>query len=178
MRLLQIIQSTNEDAAVCTKCGGACCKEQPGITAPAQWGTSAEEIKANLTAAFVTGKWAVDWWEGGTESGGTLNEVYFVRPAAKYVTDFFHGAGHNRECVFLGSEGCALTASERPDGCLQLIPSRNAQDCLPKGAPSKEFYAKAWRSHQKEILAAAGLVGHRPEDRYEDEIQPWSWLRW
>ena len=146
---------------------------QPGVTAPAQWGASAEEIETNLSVSFVTGKWAIDWWEGDTETDGSLDEVYFVRPAAKGVTNLFHGAARNATCTFFQEFGCSLPPETRPDMCLSLIPSTSGS-CWPPGPYKhknlKGDYAHLWRPYQSQILSAAKQCGFEPEDREEDSI--------
>jgi hypothetical protein len=170
--LVQITTQMNLDSAVCSACGGACCKNQPGITAPAQWGASSEEIETSLTEAFKTGTWAIDWWQGDTESDGDLEEVFFIRPAAVGVDALYHGAAYDRRCVFLGDNGCRLTPETRPDGCLLLVPNDDHSECLP--GPVRDYkitYARQWRAYQKEIVAAAHAVGRDfSSDFEEDEV--------
>ena len=177
MTLIQITQECNLNPAICSPCGGACCKMQPGITAPAQWGTNAEEIEANLTTAFATGKWAVDWWEGDTEPDGNLDDVYFVRPAAKNVKNLFHGAARNAVCTFFQEFGCLLLPEARPDMCLSLIPSTSG-GCWPPGPYKHENlkgdYAQLWRPYQAQILGAAKQCGFDPDDRDEDSVDWYS----
>ena len=173
MSLIQISTEMHIDTAICKPCGGICCKMQPGITAPAQWGTTQEERTENLKQAFATGQWAVDWWEGDTDSDGDLEQIYFVRPAAIGVNYLFHGAGRDRACTFLSADGCTLAAEARPDVCLQLIPS-TGKSCDPPGPFEHENlkgeYAHLWRLHQVEIISAAQAAGHDPVDREEDKV--------
>jgi hypothetical protein len=175
MTLIQITTKMNLNPVICSKCGGDCCKYQPGITAPTQWGATREAMTANLAEAFRTGWWAVDWWEGDAVPDGDLDDVYFVRPhAVGFDKDtLFHGAGHDRQCNFLTAAGCSLKPEERPDGCLHLIPEPSHENCLPKGAPSKREYAVMWRPFQDVILAAATAVGASKDDRETDDVQPW-----
>lgn len=181
VQLVQISVKLNLNATICSSCKGACCKYQPGITAPKQWGKTKKEIAENLAVAFAAGRWAVDWWEGDTEPDGDLNDVYFVRPhAVGYDQDtLFHGAGHDRQCNFLGKTGCELAPEARPDGCLQLVPEPLHENCLPKGAPSKREYAVMWRPYQDVIMKAAAAVGASKYDRETDNVTPWwSSSRW
>ena len=181
VRLVQISTELNLNPVICSSCEGVCCKNQPGVTAPRQWGDTTEEMVKNLTSAFASGRWAVDWWEGDTESGGDLNDVYFVRPHAVgyYQDTLFHGAGHDRQCNFLGKTGCELTPEARPDGCLQLVPTPSHKNCLPEGAPSKREYAVMWRTYQDTIMQAAKAVGASKHDRETDDVVPWwSSSRW
>jgi hypothetical protein len=170
--LVQITAKMNLDTAICSACRGKCCKYQPGITAPRQWGTTPEEMERNLAAAFVTGRWAVDWWESDVDPDYWLDDVYFVRPhAVGYDADMiFHGAGHDRQCNFLGENGCELAPEMRPDGCLHLVPNRDHAKCLPPGAPSKKEYARDWRLYQDVIFKAAAAVGASKEDREVDWV--------
>ena len=86
MILVQISTELNLNPTICNKCQGQCCKQQPGISHPKQWGKTEAQILKNLTAAFAEkpySKWAIDWWQGDTDPSYDLDDVYFVRPAAK-----------------------------------------------------------------------------------------------
>jgi Fe-S-cluster containining protein len=178
--LIQISKKMNLNPTVCKACGGSCCKQQPGITLPEQWGSTREEITAAIAAAFATGKWAIDWWEGDVDQKGDLDDVYFVRPHAVGfdAVRIFHGAGQDRQCTFLQKDGCSLTPTERPDGCLLLVPNKDYTNCLPEGIGNvKEKYAWAWRPYQDVIHAAAAAVGASKEDREVDDVSFWSMFR-
>jgi len=175
VQLIQISKEMNLNTSMCAKCGGECCKEQPGITLPQQWGATAEEMLDNLAAAFTAGRWAIDWWEGDVDPDGDLDDVYFVRPhAVGFDADtLFHGAGHNRRCTFLSNTGCTLTAETRPDGCLALIPNKPHTCELKNDDHAKKKYAWAWHPYQDVVLAAAARVGADKADRETDDVQPW-----
>jgi hypothetical protein len=179
MKLVQITEKTNVNQSICGPCGGRCCKYQPGITHPAQWGATPMEMEASLTIAFATGRWGIDWWEGDVNPKGDLESVYFVRPHAVGYdkTRLFHGASYNRRCNFLTDVGCELSPEGRPDGCLHLVPSKDRKCLPPEHKNDKETYAKAWRPYQDVILRAAAAVGASEDDREVDELTPWWGLR-
>ena len=175
--LIQISTELNLAPNICIPCGGACCKMNPGITTPEQWGVSTEIRVDNLRSALASGRYAVDWWEGDTEPGGSLDEVYFVRPAVKGETNVFHGAGRNRVCTFFEqANGCTLPAAQRPDMCLAVVPAAIGK-CDVTGPftheNAKGDYAHHWRPYQAEILEATRLCGASPDDRETDPWQPY-----
>ena len=178
MPLIQISTELNLAPNICIPCGGACCKMNPGITAPEQWGIDSAMRISALRGALASGKYAVDWWEGGTEPDGALDEVYFVRPAVKGETNVFHGAGRNRVCTFFEQvSGCTLAAAQRPDMCLAVVPTVNGK-CDVAGPfiheNAKGDYAHRWQPYQAEILAAAKLCGASPDDKEVDSMYPWG----
>lgn len=172
--LIQITNELNLNPTMCKACKGNCCSRQPGITHPSQWGNTPKKILKNLTDVLSVkpSRWAIDWWEGDTEPSYELDDVYFVRPAARGGHHMFHGAGRNAPCVFLADHGCTLKPHARPSQCLDLIPAmKNKQyHCTHVEGGSKEDYARAWRPYQKEILEAARLAGFNPEDRETDYV--------
>ena len=173
--LIQITKKMNLTPSICGPCGGECCKTQPGATSPRQWGTTAEEMTQNLAAAFITGRWAVDWWEGDVDPNGDLDDVYFVRPhAVGYdAGTIFHGAGRNRQCNFLAKDGCTLKPEARPDGCLHLVPSISHRCELATGEHPKKKYVLEWRPYQDVIMAAAAAVNASKYDRETDQVGTW-----
>ena len=148
--LVQITNELNLNSTMCSACKGGCCKQQPGITHPSQWGKTPEEILKNLS------------------------DVFFVRPAVRGNNHMFHGAGRYAPCVFLADHGCTLKPHARPSQCLDLIPNvKNGKvNCTHVEGGSKEEYARTWRPYQKEILEAAKQAGFDPNDRETDYVPP------
>lgn len=137
---------------VCGACGGNCCKSMPGAAMPSDFGSSAEEIAANLSDAFATGKWAIDWWEGDPrdDGGDDLDRAYFIRPATTGGRGLFDPSWGGR-CVFLGDAGCEIF-ERRPSGCRGLEPS--PPDCKVQHS-GKQDAAIAWLPLHNEILESA-----------------------
>jgi len=116
MSLIQITNELNLKPTLCGRCKGNCCKQQPGVTHPNQWGNTPAKILKNLSLAFSvkpSSSWAIDWWQGDTEPTYELDDVYFVRPAARGGLPLFHGAGRNRVCVFLDGGGSLFMTEYR-----------------------------------------------------------------
>lgn len=65
---------------LCKRCGGECCKFISGGYMPEDFG---EPLLENLTKAFQTGNYAVDWWEGDPTGNDEIECGYYVRPKVK-----------------------------------------------------------------------------------------------
>lgn len=157
---------------ICKKCGGACCKRYPGATIPSQWGKDDKEILENLTKAFKSKKWAIDWCENDPRRGKYEEEdFYFVRPADKeYGDDFLFCPLWKGECVFLTPKGCSLPEEKRPLECRTLIPRKDFK-CIQYF--TKREAAILWIPYRDIILEAAKRSG-RFEERAETEDLFWE----
>lgn len=142
------------NASICTPCGGRCCKTKPGITAPEEWGApDVEVMHMRLAAAFRSGKYAIDWWEGEFPDTDVISPRY-VRPAIegdRGIEDpAWAGSG---SCVFLSGKGCELEHDARPLQCRTLIPSADGKCKAPEGVKHTDTIA-SWIPYQYTINRA------------------------
>lgn len=129
----------------CGSCGGACCKQLPGIASPDDFGApDRDEMRMRLKTAFDSGRWAIDWWEGDPRDGrDELDSARYVRPATKWREGRVRDASWGGACTFFGAVGCELAADERPLGCRSLEPAANHKDCIPHDGDKRDM-AIAW----------------------------------
>lgn len=130
---------------ICKSCGGACCKDAPGIYDPTQF---EPDMYNNLKAGLLGGLITIDWWEGDPrQSNGSFLQVFFVRPAAKgYEGDVRHPLWTG-ECTFLTEYGCILEHDSRPIVCQALIPSEDGK-CTCDTRFNKRNMSIAWIPYQ------------------------------
>ncbi len=160
---LNVVQP-NESKDTCEKCGGACCKNYPGLATPEQFGApDRKTLYQNLLKAFRSGEWVVDWLEPGK-----YDKTYFPRPniidkyTGKPYGDVYHGMwGGEGPCIFHGDKGCEKEFDERPAQCQSLVPNKNFECEHKSEIGSKYSMAIKWAPYQNEIEQAA-------EDVYED----------
>jgi len=154
----------------CNKCKGECCKGFPGDTVPKQWKVDGKIDWKKIKQALISKRWVVDCiyidYQSEDEAYGNLP---FIRPAhegSKYVLDTDIPLDHKSACTFLGDSGCTLPTSDRPAGCLLLIPylvehPGGRLDTLCGYPPEigsvtfKIFAAKAWLPYRRELMAMA-----------------------
>lgn len=164
------------NTALCTACGGYCCKNYPGITDPADWSPTLnkDEMIVNLAAALKSGKWSIDWWEGDPRGKvGKKHRVsvgYFVRPAVKgnegRMKDALWGG---RECSLLTEKGCSLPYEKRPIECRLLVPAKKfPDDCtypekLDGKIVGKQVLSVRWIPYHDVIRAAFIAAGGDPD---------------
>ena len=108
--------TTNENASICSPCGGRCCRIAPGLAIPSDF---KKPLKESIAAAIKTGRWCLDYGEADER----LPETYFVRPAVMGKEGQAVHPSWGGECTFLGDEGCSLAFFERPFTCRDLVPA-------------------------------------------------------
>lgn len=136
---------------ICKRCGGKCCKAMPGGCLPEDFG---ESLLENLTKAFKTGNYAVDWWEGDPTGNDEIECGYYVRPKVKGV-DRIYDPSWGGECIFFtNGKGCELSPSERPANC-RLLEPKETGNCKLHGV-EKDKIAIAWIPFHDIIHKAAG----------------------
>jgi hypothetical protein len=125
---------------ICKACGGRCCQGMPGIAFPEDFGLPATEA---LKAAFASGQWAIDWWEGDPRPDQhQYCQVYFVRPAVKGKEGQLRDPSWGGACTFLTISGCSLEPEKRPRQCRELEPDMTFK-CDSHGYGKREA-ALAW----------------------------------
>lgn len=165
---LVIINQSNEQ--MCRVCGGECCQRYPGSTSPEDWGAPDKEtMLSRLVAAFRTGKWAIDWWEGDPLDDGTEHDCvqcgefingYYVRPATikpKYQYSL-RDPSWGGVCVFWSKNtGCWFALDKRPEGCRVLKPNKPGR-CLSPSDSNKHGHAIRWMDYHDVIFEAERLA--------------------
>lgn len=133
--------------SLCKPCGGKCCKSMPGAAHPHQF-----PQPEDVVSALESGLWAVDWWEGDARPGqDELSATYYLRPATKGSEGQRLDASWGGECTFLTPSGCELAPTQRPRGCLNLVPSR--EGCASSdGTNDKRVAAIAWIPRAHELI--------------------------
>lgn len=150
---LPVIQD-NQNADLCTPCGGKCCKAIPGIYWPEDFGGDHDEVIANVRAAIAEGKTTLDYWEGVT-----TDDMYYVRPATKGMEGASIDPSEGGECTHLKATGCALTWAARPTQCRALEPKPGRKPSTlaceaPPAYATKLAAAKAWQGYDLFAIAA------------------------
>jgi Fe-S-cluster containining protein len=143
---LPVIQD-NQNADLCTPCGGKCCKSIPGIYWPEDFGSDRDAVIANVRVAIATGKTTLDYWEG-------KRKLFYPRPAIKGKEGVAIDPSWGGECTHLTAAGCALTWATRPAQCRSLEP--RPRGACHSAAPfdSKYEAAKAWLPYNLTAIAA------------------------
>ena len=93
-----------ENADLCTRCGGLCCRSHPGMY-------------------LDPGQFLEAW--GIKPEVGALRELFKRVPLKMKVcmgVPIPRPRNSEKGCVFLGEGGCTLPREKRPLGCLALIP--------------------------------------------------------
>ena len=150
-----------ENAALCTTCGGKCCKRMPGEMIPedvCRMYPSAT-LHGSVNAALASGKIVVDWWEGDPRDISYDAEDYmdrcgYLRPRA-YTDDplSVKCGSWGGSCNFLGVEGCELSPEMRPLSCSLLEPQEDGS-CLMHDGGGKKAAALAWLPYQDLVWGA------------------------
>ena len=111
---------------MCVRCGGGCCRLQPGHCLPSEFG-SAEAVKA----ALDSGKYAVVL---------LLDSCIIARVVRPHYKEPYRKVG----CIFHQANGCELLWPARPYGCRMLRPrERDGEHCEPEGISIEEA-ARMW----------------------------------
>jgi hypothetical protein len=131
------VVSKNENAALCSACGGGCCKTMPGGSSPEDWGApDLALLRTRLKPALADGAWVVD-------------RAGYVRPAVKN-TDFSDRDRRWGTCVFLHDDGCAFPYELRPFGCRDFTPQAGwPYACYSAcGQAHPDALAKLWEPYR------------------------------
>ena len=114
----------NNEHAVCAKCGGACCKQIPGIAAPHDFLTAEAGLDVGRICEMVIGgRWCFDCWDGDPRLDvDEVSNVPFLRPAVGGSEGEVFERSYGGHCIFHGTGGCELVFAQRPLECRGLIP--------------------------------------------------------
>lgn len=105
-----------QETEMCVRCGGGCCRRQPGHCLPSEF-ESAQAVRE----AVVSGKY-------------TIVLLLDAQIMARVVRPHYKEPGRRVGCIFLQSDGCELQFADRPYGCRMLRPrQRDDELCTPEG---------------------------------------------
>ena len=138
----------NQNAELCTPCGGKCCKRQPGKYVPSDFGASKDEITANVRAALATGLTTLDYYEAHDD----MPDIYFPRPVIVGHEGKKVHASWGGPCTHLQPAGCALTFERRPFQCRILQPSAGGVCSMPTEYRTTWAIASMWVEYQLDRL--------------------------
>jgi len=153
------------NASICGPCGGACCRQGPGTTAPQDFGSSPQEMLESMILRLSSGMWiaeryfspfVIDDGESVTHVIADVSEILAIRPGTKRT-----GA-----CVFWQSgKGCTIFDT-RPTGCRTLVPvaSHVLDHACRQPHADGVALTRSWIEHQPEVLAAVLATGVTPQD--------------
>lgn len=154
-----------ESSAMCGSCGGKCCKNLPGSTHPDEWGDNPQQIRNAIVEALLSGKWAVDCWDGDPRPGKSWDDddalscAMYVRPRRKGAPVWDKAWSDGRHpCILLTPTGCSLSHDARPSECRGLVPHpEGAMKCESSEEFDKRQNAIAWIPYQGIIDEALNL---------------------
>jgi len=125
----------NENPAMCTKCGGLCCRAAPGRYHPTQLGLPGELAKDQLRSAVEDG--LIEVFD--RLAVGFKGPAYYLalRPARmkKQVSPYPSEDAYPpiQPCRHWSESGCELGAEKRPLECQFLVPmEREGGPCVCK----------------------------------------------
>jgi Fe-S-cluster containining protein len=148
-----------EDAGLCTKCGGLCCKRAPGRYSPAELETNGELTTGQVVTLLNAGYHAI------TTSFVTL----FGTQAAALFHIAARGVGkpalslcHNdMRCVYLDGNGCSQSLELRPFECAVMVPASSISRCsLPDGVSMEALWPSRQAVLREAIEAFSGNDWH------------------
>jgi len=150
---------TYEHHELCAECGGKCCKQMPGEMSPGDVMRHfcCNSLLAAVTSALVSGRFAVDWWEGDPRTGcDELGRGYYIRARAKTDTGLMCPSWGGR-CTFLRDDGCELPPDLRPLTC-RLLEPKEGDACELHNGGGKNAAALLWLPHHDLILRAVRVA--------------------
>lgn len=146
----------NESVEACKKCGGRCCKRNPGICHPRDF----EDNWGNMVKAIECGKYTIDSWD---DDWGD-NDIYYIRPMVKGREYEMPHYSHGGECIFLADNGngCELKFEDRPLGCRMLTVGTKVENKYKCVSLFDNYeYAEQWISYQDKLKEYIKKYEHR-----------------
>lgn len=188
----------NENRELCSKCGGRCCKNLPGIYSPQDLFGNIPIKKENIKSLVMeTDYLSIDKWEADEEYN---KELYYLRPKVvkssetislpdifkstlKIVSDMMNTDPQRKVhfaypipgyvCYFLGKDGCKLSYDKRPQNCRDLVPKENGFCYCEKAneldITEKLYYAKLWEPYSDMIKSVADDIIYGED--FEDYVE-------
>ena len=152
-----------DNTPVCTSCGGACCKNMPGIAFPSDFGLPSIEGEQKLKDAFLSGKWTMEVYVGNP----FLFYTRIVRPAVKGYEnilisgsriDAMKGVYSVGVCSLLMENGCPLETNMRPHQC-QFTEPQETRPCPYHGLSDiRKEAASLWFPFQALLESIAPIA--------------------
>ena len=138
----------NENHAICSACGGTCCKHYAGCVYPDQFPNITKEL---LTDLILDG-YCFDCWKGNpTDAPEYENKTaYFLRPKHKDRPYDIMDRSWGGECSFLINDRCKLPFDKRPLMCQALKP-KEGKECKCPDDIGKRTAAIAWLPYNELI---------------------------
>lgn len=125
----------NENFAICSSCGGVCCKRAAGIYHPEQ----VKDILENIDTFDGFGKThQIDCWSGNPD-------IFWLRPVHTNSVGKIRDDSWGGQCVNLTDNGCTLSFDERPLQCQKLEVDTN-RNCSV--GMSKKDMEELWQPYQ------------------------------
>jgi len=146
------VYSEHIDLTTCKRCGGACCKAEPGTAAPEDFGApDVEQMRQNMLDALRSRRWVVGHayrpfvaMDGSTiVVPASLSDVLlYLHPAQK----------RTGSCVFWSRCGCDIFET-RPTGCRTLRPAMGiaGPECEQSAANARAFVV-GWSQFQQIVM--------------------------
>ena len=159
-----------ENASICSKCKGGCCKRSPGIVHPddiiKKYGDITPDV---IVDKYLKEGYYLDYWEGvfTKEDGSEVysketSTLYFLLPRSEYVskTQAVYPSWGGR-CNFLTENGCSLEFKERPFQCRVLIPQEDFNcNYTTEQKASKRHLVEAWLEYQEVLIKSIDLYNN------------------
>ena len=155
---------SNEDAALCARCGGDCCLTRPGIEEPERFTLMPDPVAA-LSAGLASGVLTIEVHYGKPYTPGITTPepgciIYYPRPSRYCECTVAPPDGVPADaCHHLTTTGCRLPFEQRPRACRALTPQTDFNCQSDWG---RREAALAWFTHQDIILAAIAVAGSTP----------------
>jgi hypothetical protein len=145
------------ETAACKSCGGACCKQAPGLTSPEDWGApNRDEMVRRIAVALRSTNYGIDWWDTDVE----LDKTLYIRPATAKgrASRKMRDPSWGGRCALHTDAGCSLSFDERPFECRALKPNPNYETDGCTSAEPKLGVARMWTDYQDVIEQAERLA--------------------
>lgn len=138
----------HDNFELCSKCGGACCKSQPGACFPSEFGFP-DEVYENVKKSIGTGRYCLDCWEGDPrEDVKEFDRTLFVRPSVTgFEFEVFDATWGGPWTFFKKDIGCELESDKRPLNCQMLEPKEDG--CILHEDMGKQKASIEWIPFQK-----------------------------
>jgi len=146
------------NAAMCTLCGGQCCKRLPGAYSPTQFGFTGSNAFIVYQLLRLPNL-CIDWFGEGE------NKVFYLRPRKINEGTVAEKKRFPGSCIFLNEKtGCQLSEKNRPLQCLKLVPNYFHETklavCLPEdnSKTDVEGMRERWQPFQPWLKVAYNMV--------------------
>ena len=133
-----------DNKAMCSECGGKCCKRGTGIFHPKDFIENGKFNKEKLKLLLKSTDYMLDYREDPESFG--CKSLHFPRPRHVGDGDSLIYATWGGQCRLLTSDGCSLGSEEKPHQCRNLEPKVDGE-CIEHGRTNFEI-AIDWSDYQ------------------------------